>query len=479
MAGFANKCPKCRTAIKIRSAEMDGKKARCPKCSTVFRIKAPPRAKATASPKPDSEEFSFFGRLTDEDLAERQSTGESSDELGEFEGDDELEASDSKSRKRSKAKEDREPEKKMNTDLLVGGLVIGIGMVVFAILGLIGWQYAPEIIASGTSSLAWMPNDTETIWEVRPEPLWTSRAMEGLTKTRGGAALKKTLDALLNPIKFADIDHVVIGIPPSSSEHPEPVIVLYAMTNFDVTSIKAARPSFVETTHNNETYYLDAAQSRAAYFPDSAVLVYATEAHIQSMIESGGVSAAASNFTLPSLKSALYATKAPDGFGHPVIDYLTGHPLNSRPDSRGLSAMVVNVDAGFDFFVDVEMSYENSERATEVAEQMNTDVQDLIAQMDTEREERLLNDYPFKMDAGGSRRFFTRQQDALKSFEASSSGSEVYADFTASNFFPEFAFTDLEAYEFQDVIGFDLGAENPFDKLDAAAPANPVEGVVP
>ncbi|MCA9077102.1 MAG: hypothetical protein KDA93_18900 [Planctomycetaceae bacterium] len=432
MAGFANKCPKCRTAVKLKSDDMDGKKARCPKCKTVFRAKAPgsaktqaKRSKAKAAPRPDSEEFGFFANLTDEDLVDRGVPGDSTDELNEFGGDGELdEAADSGSRRKRK----REEKKPVNRDLLIGGIVVGAGLLLLLGIVLAGLFVVPDLV-EGPSRLAWMPNDIQTFIEVDPNEIWESEAATGLRQTSFGEGLYRSVQTMLAPLKLEELDRIAIGFPGSQSADPSPVAVVYADTAFNISQLKSDATGFSDATHSDQTYYFNETDKRAAYFPEPTVMVYGSEGHVQFAIETQGNNVAREKFELPYPRSFVYVSNNAAANGNIDMNNVFGQKVVPVASAGGLESVSMTVTVHKYIDIDAILTYDSLEAAEKLETAANEQIPATIEKMRFDRDERNKTDPSFKLNVMGEKGLMTAQVDLLESMSVSASGEAVEVSF--------------------------------------------------
>lgn len=431
MAGFANKCPKCRTAVKLKG-EMDGKKARCPKCKTVFRCKAPGSTKTkekhpqtkTAS-RPDSEEFGFFNKLTDEDLVDRGMPGDSTDELDAFSEDNAVndETASQHPRKRS-----REKKKPINRDLLIGGIVVGAGLLLLLGIVLVGYYVVPGLL-EGRSRLAWLPNDIEAFVEVDPNEIWDAEALNELRAASAGGGIYQSLSELFSPLDLKQVDRIAIGFPSRQSEDPTSVVVVYADSPFNVPQLKSAATDYVESTHSNVTYYLNEADQRGVFFPEPEVMVYGSEGHIQFAIEVQGKNVAESKFELPYPRSFVFVSNNPAGYGNLDMNELVGSQVVPVASAGGLSSISMTVTVHRYIDVETLLTYDSVEAAEKLETAASEQIPETIKNLRFERDERSKTDPTFKLNVMGDKGLMTAQVDLLESMSVDASGETVEVSF--------------------------------------------------
>ena len=433
MPGFANKCPKCRTAVKLKSEDMDGKKARCPKCKTVFRAKAPgaakakgKRPKAKAAPRPDSEEFGFFDDLTDDDLVDRGAPGDSTDELNEFDEPESLDELDERGSRRKRKDTEKKP---VNRDLLIGGIVVGAGLLLTLGILLAGYYVVPGLV-EGQSRLAWMPNDVETFVEIDPNEIWESEAFKEVRAASSeGGGIYESISQMFAPLPLAQVDRIAIGFPEKQSNDPSPVLVVYGDAAFNVPELKSAAADYVESDHNNQTYYLNEADQRAVFFPQPAVMVYGSEGHVHFAIDTRGNNVAEDKFELPYPRSFVFVTNNTAGYDNLNMNNAFDEQVVPIASARGLEGINMTVTVHKYIDVDALLTYDTIETAEKLETAANEQIPETIEKMRFERDERNKTDPTFKLNVMGDKGQMTAQIDLLESMSVDASGETVEVAF--------------------------------------------------
>ncbi|MGE3998809.1 MAG: hypothetical protein AB7I48_01235 [Planctomycetaceae bacterium] len=484
MSAFVNKCPKCGTKVKLRSRELDGKKARCPRCSSAFRIKAPPpppppKAKGPKSErKPPSVEFAFLGRITDDDLADFGPVDEEAEELDELRGDDDFSEPQPRASKTQSASSRKTSQRKVawsaRHDLLIGAVVIGLGLLLLGGVGFFAMQYLPGVVTGGAASrLAWMPDDIEGFVEIEPNALWEARALRPLREAKVGVNLREHFDKLLSPVVMSDIERIAVGFPPPGSPHPEPVFVLYAKSSWNESQLTSQAADFQPVSHGGQSYLVGRQPPRAAYFAASNVLVYGVEDQIKSAIDRAGVCAAADQFNLPGRGTIVFAARNPQRFGTPSLLPIAGQEAGLTAETNGLTGFAFVLDVVADFALSGTLSYDSAESAQALVTSTQEHIQQQTAALEFSRNERLNTDPSFKLNLYGVKQFLTAQLALLRSVNINHSGANVAVELTIPSFLFEFSFQFFEFFAadlFPDAAGMDEEPDDAEMPDDAGEP---------
>jgi predicted Zn finger-like uncharacterized protein len=424
MPALSIACPHCQTAIKLKSAASIGKKARCPKCQQVFVV---PAAKAQEDEfaellAADADQFEDYG--VDEEGAD----------------DPYVEAAPSRSSS-GRSKKGKKKRKSRGGGGAMKGVLITLA--VLAVLGLLGGgaylavAYLPLGFGS-PSRMAWLPDDTEALTEVRVADLWNAPALQPLKTAQVTTGVT---DSLMDQygIRPEDIDKLVIGKPAGGGAAADWVGVVYTKLPLTEQQRSAASGGTQPVSYNGAEYFLAAGGGRAVYFPRENVAVYGPEHRVKAAIDAKGKCAAEDRFAFaPSghqlTVASLNASGARSAAPLPGVDSLSAESLKS-------AAMMIDADT--DLRLSAQLVCVSSEKAAQAAQEL-TAARDKqlaeLAQRKAQLQQAAAAMAALRGQASGSPQISPETAQAaidsleqsLQSVQATSSGETVHASISVS-----------------------------------------------
>lgn len=412
------KCSQCRAPLKLKSTAA-GKKIRCPKCQHVFVVPAPAAG--------DEDEFAA---LLEADA----------DEFGDFSGDEEGDDTPvSRPAKRGSKKRKKKGRKAAASEGGGGAKVLLIGLGVLAAIGLLGGgvflavKFLPLVGLGAPSRMAWLPDDTETLTEVRVAELWNAPVLQPLRTAQVTTAIT---DSVMNQygIRPEEIERLVVGQAgaggPGATENS--VAVVYVKTPFDEPKRATVTGQASAVEYNGATYYTKPRGAGAIYFPRENVVVYGSEARIKAAIDSKGKCAAEEKFAF-----------APAG-GHLSMAVLADALAQRQqelpaPVSRGLSTLpggvaatdvrsvAIRLDATAELRIESVLVCITAPKAEEVASAVRTGKDEQLTQLRQAQGQSL--PIPF-MDPAQAQALMDGQRQMLATTQATASGDTARVSMT-------------------------------------------------
>jgi hypothetical protein len=322
-----------------------------------------------------------------------------------------------------------------------GAKVLRIGLGVLAAIGVLGGgvflavKFLPLGGLGAPSRMAWLPDDTETLTEIRVAELWNAPVLQPLRTAQVTTAIT---DSVMNQygIRPEEIERLVVGQPgaggPGATENS--VAVVYVITPFDDLRRAAVTGQASAVEYNGATYYTKPRGAGAIYFPRENVVVYGPEARIKAAIDSEGKCAAeekfafapaGGHFSMAVLAESL--SQRQEELPAPVLRGLSTLPGGVAPND--VRSVAIMLDATADLRIESVLVCVTAPKAEEVANAVRAGKDEKLAQLQQAQGQSL--PIPF-MDPAQMQALMESQQQMLASTEASASGETARVSMTIS-----------------------------------------------
>lgn len=432
---FTTQCPHCESQMRIKNANIIGKKAPCPKCGERFVVEP-------MDETPPDDEFDFGG---------------SSDDYGEDDydsNDDSTYRSSSTGKKEKSSKtKSKKRRKKSNSDasaLMVKGLGI-LAAVVVAAAGIFAITRIGGAARGPSPEMAWLPNDTQALFQIRVADLMASPVVKKITQEPAVAKAMQEA-AAGSGVDLSNIDRVAVGFTDlSSAMQPgggngsvkfSGVITLKApMNSASWVETMKAKAGTTLTTQDYSGRQLHLTQAGPASFGfcfiDDKTMVFGEESVMKQTLDAGGTCAAASRFHFGDSNEQVLIVVAPSDAGFfdqggamlPVTGPFGGQS-QKRP-SELFSGGYASLSCGSDITTGIGMMLKDSSMARNTAREMQKDARAQGTEMAKMRKEMGGGFNPMTMMLGPSAdKLMGHVEAALKGASGNSSGGLCYVTLT-------------------------------------------------
>jgi hypothetical protein len=402
-APFVVACTHCGSKLKLKDASFAGKKVRCPKCQEPFTVPRPKRQKAAAPP--DSSEF--LAHISEEDYG--PPPGEEEDEF------DALPESPLQRKKTAaKTKGKKKPKRRASSAPPIGKIALIAMLVLVGISalggGVFGIIYLIKNMGGAASRMAWLPENTEMVVEIRVSDVWNSQALQPIT---GGEIGQKIADGLKSQAKvdLQDIERVVVG---GAADAKTPIVVIYAKQPIDIETLKGdATPS----DYSGYTLYRHGSTGAVGFLPSPEMVVYGPEDQVKGAIDRKGVCPVADKFDFVPSGDIVFATINPGrmGAGGPGMNL-------SDFDSNSITAIAASLDFSANIDASFTLRCADAAAAERLSGEMRTSMDGAKANLQQQKSQ--LQPNPF-MDVEKLRVMIERQEQIIETMSIAQSGSNV------------------------------------------------------
>ncbi|MBX3440934.1 MAG: hypothetical protein KF774_00910 [Planctomyces sp.] len=465
-------CPHCNSQMKIRNAAALGRSAPCPRCGEKFVLEE----------LPQDDEF---------DLGSLGEYGDVSDENADEEDDappPRSRKSSGTSRGKSGSKK-KSSKKRRSTDWktplqLGGGILLGVTVLAGVVYGIM--QLAGRVgIGGGGPEMAWLPDDTNVVLQLRVGDIMSSPVAQKLTSD---AAISSQLNASTTDLGFSiqDIDRVTVGLPSMSSINSgasaqvrRTIVMSFKNPINDADwrqKVAQGRLGGLQSeTHNGRTLHTmqEGAMKVAISFVDDRTVLIGSDADVRKSLDAGGKCAAASRFNWADGKAHVLFAFAPSDtkeFDSMGMTFSKRGPFGSKQAgnvSEELQGMFATLRLTSDLTIGYGMKSRSSGTASNSAGQLEQEVRQLADQVAQSRQQAGQGFNPMTMMLGaGADRMLGQVETALRSAKGTSSGSVCQVSVTLPG-----AFVD----EAKSLIGMaammgGLGGGMPDEPVDFGSP---------
>lgn len=398
-APFTVACTHCGSKLKLKDASFAGKKVRCPKCQEPFVVPRPKRRKPAAAA--DSSEF--LAHIDEEDYGPPPGEDDEFDALPESPLRRKASASPRKKGKKGKRRSSGGPP--IGKIALIGLLVLlgvsALGGGVYGIIYLVGQ------LGGAAGRMAWLPEDTEMLVEVRVADVWNSQALQPLTGGEIGQSISESLRTQAK-LDLQDIERVVVG---GAMNAKSPMVVVYAKRPIDVEDLKAGR---TESVYGGYTLYREGTETSVGFLASPQVAVYGPEDQVKGAIDRKGECPVADKFDFAPSGDVVFATINPGKMG--------GSGARLGLDSSS----IVGIAGSLDFSANIDAEYTVVCTDAAAAERIAGDVKNSMSEsrQNLEQQKSRLQPNPF-MDVEKLRTMIERQEKILDTMSITQSGSNV------------------------------------------------------
>ncbi len=408
-------CTHCGSRLKLKEASFLGKKLRCPKCQQAFvaQTSGPEKPAAAAKKKPTrpADDFNFLDDLGEEDYEAPPSEG--GDDMADLPP---LPVKKAKGKTAAKGKKRRASSGPGagKVALIAGLVVLGLAVVAGGVYGIV---LIVQSLGGGGGRLAWLPEDSEIVCEIRVADLWNSPVLQPLTTSQVATSLAEQWKSV-SKLNVTDVERVVVG---GSMQARSPVVVVYSKVPIPLEEI---RQNTTEVQHNGYTLYMDRTGPSGGFLPNATTLVFGPEAMLKAAIDRKGAGPPAERFRdLPSGGQIIVASSNPAAARPP------GGSMN-LPAEIDLNS-VRFASAVLSFTADIGVQFNLTCTDAPFAQKIVTDIEQgrtqALAQLETQRGQLVPN--PF-IDVTKLRAMLDSQQQILESVTVSNSGASVTGKLT-------------------------------------------------
>jgi hypothetical protein len=360
------KCPHCHSELKIKNSALLGKKAPCPRCGEKFILEE-------AAPNEDEFDFGAGDDYGDDDYGAAGSGG-----------DDDYDSPPSRSRsstgsgKKKKGKKSRKKSVDWQGPAKVGGgVVLGLLLISGIVYGVMNLM-SGRLFRGSPPDMAWMPNDTELVLQIRPSEILSSAPIQKLLGDPNIAPAISQINEKMG-IGPADIEQISIGyLDPSALSRPggtQPIKcsgVILLKKSLDVPKLVASLPGVETVEHEGkQLYFLQNPRTRIGFcFIEPQKAIIGSEAELKQALAANGACSAQSRFSWVNGNSHLVFAYVPKGGANsfPAAGMPGGLSLNS---SQGISG---TLDFGSTLTAALAIREKDAASAANTAEKMKTDV---------------------------------------------------------------------------------------------------------
>lgn len=333
-------CPHCDSQMKIRNAAIIGKKAPCPKCGERFLVQ----------PTAGDDEFDFGA--TNEDYGEDEYAVDDGGGSDDIPSTPRLKRSGSSKSKSSSKSKKRKRQSDWQRPAMMGGTILAALLVIAGLFWGVMKLFKGRPMGGPAPDLAWLPNDTQTLMQIRVADVMASSVMQKVLQDPAvAAALQKSTQE--TGFDLSNIERMSVSVPDMGSapramgmmqpQNFSGVIILKSSVDAStwLSKLQQNPASPVESSeHASRTIHSVVRDgTRMGFsFIDGKTIVFGSEPELKKALDTGGQCGAAPRFSWVDGSSQILFVTAPSDPS--VLDrsgamfMMMNRPVGGSPQKR-------------------------------------------------------------------------------------------------------------------------------------------------